>query len=208
MNTHRRSAPGPVDRRESRHATARRQRRRRSGDRAKPADRVQRRRPSRATDAAIHSSEHRTVAGRRRRSDRRRSDSRRQQRNASRQTARRSDHRDAGDRLRIERARSSAAEAPLARARNRRAPRANAGLVEIGPERVDEQQFGIGRLPEQEVGQALLARGADQQVERRQAGGVERGLDRCLVDRVGSSSPASALRASAARRAAISARAP
>ena len=40
--------------------------------------------------------------------------------------------------------------------------------VEIGPQRVDEQQLGIGRLPQQEVGQPHLARGADQQVERRQ----------------------------------------
>ena len=58
--------------------------------------------------------------------------------------------------------------------RNRPAPARSAVAVEIGPERVDEQQFGISRLPEQEVGQALLARGADQQVERRQIGGVER----------------------------------
>src|SRR6185437_6679766 len=46
----------------------------------------------------------------------------------------------------------------------------------------DEQQFGIGRLPEQEVGEAMFARGADEEVERWQAVRVERALDRRLVD--------------------------
>src|SRR3546814_6283460 len=39
--------------------------------------------------------------------------------------------------------------------------------VEIGPQRIDEQQFGISRLPQQEVRQPALARGADEQIERR-----------------------------------------
>src|SRR3546814_12370903 len=56
--------------------------------------------------------------------------------------------------------------------------------VEIGPQRIDEQQFGISRLPQQEVRQPALARGADEQIERRQAGGIEFGLDRRFVDRV------------------------
>src|SRR4051794_2692022 len=66
--------------------------------------------------------------------------------------------------------------------------------VVIGPEHVLEDELGIGRLPEQEVGQALLARGADDEVgighvrgeepaaEARlvQGGGVEPALARCL----------------------------
>src|SRR5437868_11838315 len=37
--------------------------------------------------------------------------------------------------------------------------------VEIGPERVEEHQFGVGRLPEQEVREALLAGGPDEKVD-------------------------------------------
>src|SRR4029450_6332554 len=37
-------------------------------------------------------------------------------------------------------------------------------LAEIRPQRVDEHQLGIGTLPEQEIADALLAAGADQQV--------------------------------------------
>jgi hypothetical protein len=39
------------------------------------------------------------------------------------------------------------------------------GLIEIGPHAIGEQQFGVGRLLEQKVGQALLAAGAYQQVD-------------------------------------------
>ena len=64
---------------------------------------------------------------------------------------------------------SSAGRRSAARAgRNRPARAPSASPVEIGPEHVGEQQFGIGRLPEQEIGEALLAGGADDQVERRQ----------------------------------------
>ena len=56
------------------------------------------------------------------------------------------------------------AEAALARGEIARAPRRKS-LVEIGPERVDEHQFGIGRLPQQEIRQPHFARGADQQIE-------------------------------------------
>src|SRR5215831_917464 len=38
------------------------------------------------------------------------------------------------------------------------------GLAEIGPERVDEHQFRIGRLPQQEIADALLAAGANDEV--------------------------------------------
>ena len=60
-------------------------------------------------------------------------------------------------------------------ARTRATASASVVGVEIGPQRVDEQQFGIGRLPQQEIGQPLLARRADQQVERRQVARVELG---------------------------------
>ena len=40
---------------------------------------------------------------------------------------------------------------------------------EIRPQRFDEQQFGIGRLPEQEIGQPVFAAGADHQVRLGQA---------------------------------------
>ena len=49
---------------------------------------------------------------------------------------------------------------------------------EIGPARVDEVELGIGRLPGQEVRHAELARGAQDQIGIRQAGGVEVRLDR------------------------------
>ena len=52
--------------------------------------------------------------------------------------------------------------------RSRRANSARAaskcGLVEVGPQHVQKHQFGISGLPEQEIGQALLAGGADDQV--------------------------------------------
>src|SRR5471030_3005624 len=47
------------------------------------------------------------------------------------------------------------------------------GLVEVGPQRVDEHQLGVGALPEQEVADALLAAGADQQVGIGNAGGQQ-----------------------------------
>src|SRR5579859_268045 len=37
-------------------------------------------------------------------------------------------------------------------------------LGEIRPKRVDEHEFGIGGLPEQEVAEPLLAAGADDQI--------------------------------------------
>src|SRR5262245_53379083 len=36
--------------------------------------------------------------------------------------------------------------------------------AELGPRRLDEQQLGIGGLPEQEVAEALLAAGAHQEI--------------------------------------------
>jgi hypothetical protein len=52
---------------------------------------------------------------------------------------------------------------------------------EIRPQHIGEPHFGIGRLPQQEIRQPDFARGADQQIERRQAGGIELGLDRLGV---------------------------
>src|SRR6185369_13117670 len=59
------------------------------------------------------------------------------------------------------------------------------GLGKIGPERVDENELGVGRLPDQEVAQALLTAGADQQVRVGQAGGREVRCENFLVDLVG-----------------------
>src|SRR5580765_5331305 len=44
------------------------------------------------------------------------------------------------------------------------------GRVEVRPEHVGKDQFGVGELPEQEVAHAFLAAGADEQVQRRQLG--------------------------------------
>jgi hypothetical protein len=38
--------------------------------------------------------------------------------------------------------------------------------VELGPHARRENQFGVGAFPEQEVAEALLAAGADEQVHR------------------------------------------
>src|SRR5262245_43745655 len=35
--------------------------------------------------------------------------------------------------------------------------------AEIGPQHIDEAQLGVGRLPQQEIGQPLLTAGADQE---------------------------------------------
>ncbi len=56
---------------------------------------------------------------------------------------------------------------------------------EVRPALVDEGVFGIGRLPEQEVRQAVLARGADHQVRIGDARRVERAGKRRLVDVAG-----------------------
>src|SRR5689334_1014969 len=55
-------------------------------------------------------------------------------------------------------------------------------LAEVGPQRVDEHQLGVGTLPEQEIADALLAAGADQQVGIGHAGGQQLALEQVLVD--------------------------
>src|SRR5262245_55713310 len=77
--------------------------------------------------------------------------------------------------------RTRAAEATIT-GRVRQAGLPEMPAVEIGPGRVDEHQLGIGRLPQQEVRSALLARGADEQVDVGQSGLVEMGGDGPLVD--------------------------
>src|SRR5437868_10233652 len=58
-------------------------------------------------------------------------------------------------------------------------------LAEVGPQGVDEDELGVRQLPEQEVRDAKLARGADQQVRIRHVGLVQAGRERLLVDLVG-----------------------
>src|SRR5215467_15805595 len=48
--------------------------------------------------------------------------------------------------------------------------RAEISGAEVGPERVDEAELGVGAFPEQEVGQPLLAAGADQEIDVRNWG--------------------------------------
>src|SRR5665811_828838 len=52
------------------------------------------------------------------------------------------------------------------------------GTVEVGPIDRQEHQFAIGRLPEQEVRQALFAAGADNEIGIGQIGRVEECPDR------------------------------
>ena len=47
------------------------------------------------------------------------------------------------------------------------------GVIEIGPMDRQEDEFGIGGLPEQKIRQPLLARGADHEIGIGDAGGVE-----------------------------------
>src|SRR6202165_21170 len=61
-------------------------------------------------------------------------------------------------------------------------------LVEIGPQRVGEMELGVGRLPDKEVGDPLLARGPDHQLRLRQVGVVE-GAGDVLVAKPGKVHP-------------------
>src|SRR6185503_20708565 len=49
--------------------------------------------------------------------------------------------------------------------------------AEVGPEGAREVELGVGRLPEEEVGDAELAAGADDEVERRQIAGREQAAE-------------------------------
>ena len=57
--------------------------------------------------------------------------------------------------------------------------------AEVRPQDVAHVQLGVGRLPDEEVREALLAAGPDHEVGVGQAGRVERGRDRRFVDRLG-----------------------
>src|SRR4051794_15153013 len=57
--------------------------------------------------------------------------------------------------------------------------------TEVGPEVLGEVELGIGRLPDQEVGETLLAAGPDHQVWIWQAGRIEARADRAFVDLIG-----------------------
>src|SRR5438270_1051132 len=53
---------------------------------------------------------------------------------------------------------------------------------EVGPQRVGEEELAVGQLPEQEVGDPVLPRGADDEVGVGHLGVVEAGPDGTLVD--------------------------
>ena len=57
--------------------------------------------------------------------------------------------------------------------------------AEVGPQDIAHVELGVGRLPDEEVREALLAAGPDDQVGIGQAGRVERGRDRRFVDGLG-----------------------
>src|SRR3569623_1047761 len=59
---------------------------------------------------------------------------------------------------------------------------AERGLVEIRPVLFNENELGIGALPEQEIREPLLAAGADNDVRIGHARGVERAPDGVLGD--------------------------
>ncbi len=80
--------------------------------------------------------------------------------------------------------------------------------VEVGEQRVEEHELGVGRLPDQEVRGPLLAGRPDEQVHVGDAGLVEVAREHLLVDLVGPSLPAATSAAIAAAASAISARPP
>src|SRR5262245_5701859 len=57
--------------------------------------------------------------------------------------------------------------------------------AEVRPQRVDEDELGVGELPEQEIRDPQLARGPDQEIGIGQVGRVEAIGDRLLGDLLG-----------------------
>ena len=57
--------------------------------------------------------------------------------------------------------------------------------VEVGPQAWREVELGVGQLPENEVGDALLAAGADAEIHRRHPGQAQLGSEGGLVDGLG-----------------------
>ncbi len=81
--------------------------------------------------------------------------------------------------------------------------------VEVRPEHGCEDELGVGRLPQQEIRQALLARGADDEVRIGNADRVEPRGQRGLVHVVGRQPPGGNVGARVSRQlAAISCREP
>src|SRR5437763_12898327 len=82
------------------------------------------------------------------------------------------------------RAKARAAEAAVARGVFLdRGP--EGAVVEVGPEVGQEDELGVGRLPEQEIRDPLLAGGPDDEIGIGDAVRVERSLDRLDPDRAG-----------------------
>ena len=86
-------------------------------------------------------------------------------------------------------------------ARRTRAPRRNPQRWKSGHRHVGEVQLGVGEIPQQEIADALLPAGADQQVRVRQAGEREPRGDVRLVDLLGAQRARGAPRARAQRQA-------
>ena len=61
--------------------------------------------------------------------------------------------------------------------------------AEVGPQHVGEDELAVGQLPQQEVGDAVLARRADHEVGVGHLGVVEVAADRLLVDLVAGVAP-------------------
>src|SRR5437764_7860472 len=65
------------------------------------------------------------------------------------------------------------------------------GAPEIRPQRLGKDELGIGALPQQEVADALLAAGADQEIRVREIHGQQMRGDQLLVDSVEGQRPGS-----------------
>src|SRR5260221_1616 len=63
------------------------------------------------------------------------------------------------------------------------------GLAEIGPQRRGEDELGIRRLPQQEIADALLAAGADDEIGIRHVRSEQVTREQALVDRFGREPP-------------------
>src|SRR6185437_4162317 len=59
------------------------------------------------------------------------------------------------------------------------------GLAEVGPQRLREDELGIGGLPQQEIADALLAAGADDEVGIGHVGGQQVAGEQALIDGFG-----------------------
>ena len=54
--------------------------------------------------------------------------------------------------------------------------------IEIRPEGVGEMQFGIGKIPQQKIGDTPFTAGTDQEIRRRQPGQGPMPVDQGFVD--------------------------